>query len=284
MQFKALGIALIAIIAAGCSQSDVHESTSENTQSAHRPFESTPGIRQPPTSGRFDYQLGGAYPPPSGVSVVARDVTDEPAAGLYSICYVNGFQTQPGEEERWLGTNEDLLLHREGELVVDPDWPDEYVLDPTDPQRRERIASIIGESIDSCAELGYDAIEIDNLDSWSRFPELDQASSIALAETYVTRAHDSGLAIGQKNSAETVVAARTELHFDFAVVEECWVFDECDAYVDEYGPYVYDVEYTDSLDVPFTDVCSSSGHVPLTVLRDRDLVTNEHPDYVYEHC
>ena len=32
------------------------------------------------------------------MTVVVRDSTDMPEPGLYSICYVNGFQTQPGAE------------------------------------------------------------------------------------------------------------------------------------------------------------------------------------------
>jgi len=47
----------------------------------------------PPGGGGLDYQLGGAYDPPAGVDIVVRDSTDEPAAGVYSVCYLNGFQT-----------------------------------------------------------------------------------------------------------------------------------------------------------------------------------------------
>ena len=55
----------------------------------------TPRVVRPPTEGRFDYQLGGAYPLPAGVTVVVRDRQDAPAANAYSICYVNGFQASP---------------------------------------------------------------------------------------------------------------------------------------------------------------------------------------------
>jgi hypothetical protein len=54
----------------------------------------------PPVDVPADYQLGGAYPPPAGVGVVARDWREQPAAGAYGICYINGFQTQP-EQRRW---------------------------------------------------------------------------------------------------------------------------------------------------------------------------------------
>ena len=60
---------------------------------------SAPSFSPPPVNAGFDYQIGGDYPLPEGVSVVSRDwfsgrAADEPA---YSICYVNAFQTQADE-------------------------------------------------------------------------------------------------------------------------------------------------------------------------------------------
>ncbi len=73
---------------------------------------------QPPTANAdFDYQLGGAYPPPAGVSIVSRDREEAPVAGLYNICYVNGFQIQPDEE--------DFLERLRDALQIDDDRADE---------------------------------------------------------------------------------------------------------------------------------------------------------------
>src|SRR5690606_18115219 len=60
--------------------------------------DSPTAMQLPPPNARFDYQLGGAYTPPGGVQIVSRDREATPAAGAYNICYVNGFQIQPGEE------------------------------------------------------------------------------------------------------------------------------------------------------------------------------------------
>ena len=46
--------------------------------------------------GVADYQLGEAYRPAEDVTVVVRDATATPEPGVYSVCYVNAFQTQPG--------------------------------------------------------------------------------------------------------------------------------------------------------------------------------------------
>lgn len=54
-------------------------------------------VALPPPGGAFDYQLGGGYQPTPATRIMTRDRSDRPAAGLYNICYVNGFQTQPQE-------------------------------------------------------------------------------------------------------------------------------------------------------------------------------------------
>src|SRR3954468_22116986 len=55
----------------------------------------------PPAGAVPDYQLGGVYEPADGVAIVGRDRAADPAPGIYSVCYVNGFQTQPGELDTW---------------------------------------------------------------------------------------------------------------------------------------------------------------------------------------
>jgi hypothetical protein len=81
-----------------------------------------PRLVLPPANAGLDYQLGGAYPPPAGVAIVARDRNAPPAAGLYNLCYVNGFQIQPDEEQLWLTEHPDLILRDDaGAPVIDPD-------------------------------------------------------------------------------------------------------------------------------------------------------------------
>ncbi|MBD5785886.1 endo alpha-1,4 polygalactosaminidase [Cellulosimicrobium terreum] len=246
--------------------------------------------RLPPTTGTFDYQLGAAYDVPGGLDVVVRDATAEPAPGAYSLCYVNGFQTQPGEADVWLGEREDLLLHdAAGDLVVDPDWPDEHVLDPSTAAQREGILEVLGPVVTGCADAGFDAVEVDNLDTWTRFDDaetgrIDEDGALALAAAYVDLAHGAGLAVAQKNAAEIAALAHDELGFDLAVTEECAAFDECAAYTDVYGDHVLQVEYTDALPDPFADVCARLDRAPLTVLRDRDLVGPDDAGHVREQC
>ncbi len=239
-----------------------------------------PSIDLPPTGATPDYQLGGAYPPPSGVGIVVRDRTAAPADDVYSVCYVNGFQTQPGELPLW---PDDLLLKSaDGELVHDPDWPDEVIVDTRDA---EAVAAIVSPWIDGCATDGYDAVEFDNLDTYTRTDgALTFNDNLAVAKILVGIAHEHGLAAGQKNAAEHTARLHAEAGFDFAIAEECAAWDECPSYTDVYGDAVIAIEYSDTLPRPFSAVCADAATPASVVLRDRDLVTPDDPAYVFETC
>ncbi|HCG57044.1 endo alpha-1,4 polygalactosaminidase [Brevibacterium sp.] len=266
---------------------------SSGAADAVTPTSDSSAFELPPTSGVFDYQLGGAYDEldlgddPVGIDVVVRDATSEPLDGAYSVCYVNGFQTQPDDAEFWL-EREDLLLHdSNGDLVIDPEWPDEYVLDPSSAEARQGILEILGPVIDGCAADGFDAVEIDNLDTWTRFDQIDEVGAHELAGEYVARAHDAGMAIAQKNAAEITQVAHDEIGFDFAVTEECGVWEECAAYTDVYGDHVLQIEYPAALgeaEMTFDEVCALTDRATLTILRDVELVSAGTAGYVYDAC
>lgn len=233
-----------------------------------------------PAGGRPDYQLGGSYDPPAGVEIVARDSLEKPAPGVYSICYVNGFQTQPGEE--WPDA---LLLHTpQGDPFIDPNWPDETLIDISTAEKRHQAADRIAAAVERCATSGFDAVEFDNLDSFTRSDGLlTEDDAIAFAQLLVKQAQDLGLAAGQKNTPQ-LGDRGPEIGFTFAVAEECARYRECAAYTDVYGDRVIDIEYADDLDRSFAEICADPETPASTILRDRDLVPAGEPDYVYEHC
>lgn len=241
-------------------------------------------VRLPPQGVGFDYQLGGAYDPPPGAQVIARDSTDSPASSGYGICYVNGFQTQPGESAHWLDEHPDLVLRdASGAPLADPGWPDEYLLDTSTDETRMQIAALLGTVVASCATSGYDAVEIDNLDSFTRSDgALTIADNIDLAARYAEVAHALGLAIAQKNGAGDSARYREEVGFDFVVSEQCMRYDECADYLDAYDGRVFDIEYDDA--DAFAASCADEGHPPSMIRRDHNLATPDAPDYVYETC
>jgi hypothetical protein len=282
---------VLAITLAGCASSPdgVAGDAVTTASSATAASEVTTGSRSHtfPGGENVDYQLGGAYAVPDGVGIVVRDSTERPAPGVWSICYVNGFQTQPGQEDRWSGERADLILRDgAGRVVVDPDWPDERLLDTRRPEKRRAIAAVIGEDLRRCAERGFDAVEIDNLDSFTRAPgtRLTVNDNMALAVLYARQAHHFGLLIAQKNAAEYSHRLRWAVGFDFAVAEECVSYAECRSYTDVYGDAVIDVEYSDDPRVSLRDICADPSRSASTVMRDRDLVPRGHRGYVYRRC
>lgn len=227
----------------------------------------------PPTGTDVDYQLGGAAPPADHVGIVVRDRTARPATGRYNICYVNGFQTQPDARRSWLARR-DLLLSEGGRLVVDEAWG-EWLLDIRTPSRRERLARIVGRWIAGCARDGFDAVELDNLDSFARSDGLIRARHTrAFSRLLTAAAHRSGLAVAQKNWAEW---DGSRAGFDFAVAEECGRYAECGRYVESYGDHVLVVEYRAR---DFARTCAAHGDRLAVVLRDRDVT----PDGVRKWC
>jgi hypothetical protein len=205
---------------------------------------STPGaVRLPPLHADFDYQIGGAYPPPAGVRIISRDRTASPAPGLYNICYVNAFQAQPDERGSWPA---DLLLRdARGEVVVDEDWG-EALLDIGTAAKRVRVAARVERWVDGCAAKGFDAVEPDNYDSYTRSRHLLTANDATAFITLLARhAHARHLAIAQKNTVE-LAGVRKRTGLDFAIAEECAEYDECGTYAKAFDDRVIVIEYSDS--------------------------------------
>ena len=268
---RLLALAAAVAVLAGCASSAAGAKTTER-------------VTLPPAGAVFDYQLGGSYRPAAGVRVVDRDRTSTPARGLYSICYVNAFQTQPDENGWWLAHHRALLLRVGGHYVHDPGWPGEYLLDTSTAAKRTALLTVVGGWFDGCARKGFKAVEPDNLDSWTRQGvrgAITRSDDVAFARALVARAHERGLAIAQKNTTELTTAG---IGFDFAVAEECEVYRECATYTAHYGRHVIEIEYTDNPRSAYTRACRARGRSISVILRDRDVVPRGDPAYRYAHC
>jgi hypothetical protein len=237
-------------------------------------------VKLPEANAGFDYQIGGGYEPPDGVTIVSRDRGDTPAAGIYNICYVNGFQAQQSENAFWLNDHPELVLRDDqGEPVIDPDW-NEMLLDTSTAEKRAGLAEVVGGWIQGCADAGFDAVEIDNLDTYSRSDDrLSEANNVAFMKLLSDIGHQAGLAMGQKNSAE-ILGSAAEMGTDFAVAEECNHYDECGDYQATYGDLVFVIEYSDA---DFTKGCKDFPELSI-VRRDVDVTTPGSGTYEYEGC
>jgi hypothetical protein len=246
-----------------------------------------------PANAGFDYQIGGDYPLPEGVSVVSRDWFAGAAAEApaYSICYVNAFQTQadeagvdrPDERSNW---PQELVL---SELGDDPKWGGEYLVDVSTASKRRRAASWVEQMIDGCDRKGFEAVEYDNLDSWTRFDgtplandvPFEKRHALAYARLLAARAHALNLAVAQKNTADVTPGQSRGVGFDFALAEECARWDECGRYRRVHGNRVIVIEYRRK---DFRNACRTVGDELSVVLRDLQVSAPGSRRYVYDAC
>jgi hypothetical protein len=154
------------------------------------------------------------------------------------------------------------------------------MLAPTTPKRRAELAGVIGAWIAKCASDGFDAVEIDNLDTFTRSHHLiSENDAVAQMRLFADAAHAAGLPIAQKNSAE-ISGRRANMGTDFAVAEECDRYQECDAYTRAYGDHVLVIEYRRR---DFDAGCAAYPSLSI-VLRDLDLVAPTDTGYVFARC
>ncbi len=247
----------------------------------------------PPVNAKVDYQIGADYPLPRGVNVVSRDwFLGSAPKGVYAVCYVNAYQTQddeagvdrPDERSNW---PRDLVLTELGE---DPNWGGEFLVDISTRAKRARAAGWVERMVKRCAAKGFDAVEFDNLDSWTRFDgtplgrrvPFGRAEAIAHAKLLVDLAHRYELAAAQKNTAELPrQISRGRIGFDFAIAEECGRWNECQDYRDVYADRVIAIEYR--LD-DFLKTCKEFGSRLSVVLRDVNVTAPGSKTYRYRTC
>jgi hypothetical protein len=241
-------------------------------------------VHPPPQHALFSYQIGGAFPPEGGVTIVDRDRTDRTVPGLYNVCYVNAFQTQPQEIGWWRAHHRNLLLFIHGHPVIDQQWG-EQLLDTSTAAKRSALRRIVGGWMVGCARAGFRAVEPDNLDSWQRSDNaLTRRGNLALASALIVRAHALGLAIAQKNGAEIARDGR-RLGFDFAIAEECQAYHECGSYTRAYGREVIEIEYPDNGGMAgFSAACRARGRLLSIVYRDRNVAPAGRPGHIERNC
>jgi hypothetical protein len=102
--------------------------------------------------------------------------------------------------------------------------------------------------LDLCKAKGFDGVEPDNIDGYSNstgFP-LTYQDQIAYNQWIAGAAHTRGLSVGLKNDRDQV--PDLEASFDWALDEQCFRYQECDALspFGSAGKAVFEVEYQGS--------------------------------------
>jgi hypothetical protein len=145
-----------------------------------------------------------------------------------------------------------------------PDWPGERWLDV---RRLGVLRPWIERRLDLCRRKGFDAVEPDNVDAYandSGFP-LSAGDQLRFNRFVARAAHARGLAVALKNDLDQ--AAALEPDFDFAIVEQCFEYDECDRLAPfvAAGKPVLVAEYA----LPRSDFCRRARAAGLVAVRKR---------------
>jgi hypothetical protein len=222
------------------------------------------GVRRPPASATWQYQLQGrvdvSHPARvfdvDGQATAASTVARLHRAGRYVVCYINA-----GSYENW---RPDAARFPAAVLGKSNGWAGERWLDI---RRLDLLAPIMRARMDMCKAKGFDAIEPDNVDGYTNstgFP-LSASDQLAYNRFLADAAHARGLAAGLKNDLDQVGALAGR--FDFAVVEQCFEFDECAAlapFLRRRKP-VFNVEYRGSR----ASFCPPANRLGINMLRKR---------------
>lgn len=238
-----------------------------------------PEVWQPTPGATWQWQLLGTVNTSYAVEMYDIDLFDTPqeiidalhADGRVVICYFSA-----GSWENWRGDAADFPTVVLGKTLHG--WEDEKWLDI---RRLDLLAPIMKERLDLAVEKSCDGVEPDNVDGYTNdtgFPlsyddQLD--FNIWLAE----QAHARGLSIGLKNDLDQIEDL-VEV-FDWALNEQCFEYDECDALLPfiEAGKAVFGVEYSGNP----ADYCPQAAEMGFSWLTKSLDLGDEPPNGCWEH-
>jgi hypothetical protein len=216
-----------------------------------------------PTTAPWQWQLQGKVD--TGVAACVYDVDgfETPRAtvtalhrsGRAAICYldVGSWESYRPDAQRFPRS----VLGRRYEGFPNERW--------LDISRFGLFAPILERRFRLCAHKGFDAVEPDNVAGWENRTgfDLTAADQLRFNRWVAARVHALGMAVALKNDPQQV----TELvgKFDFAIVEQCFQYEECDSYspfVDR-GKAVFEAEY----ELEPSDYCSEAKALDFSSIR-----------------
>jgi hypothetical protein len=196
---------------------------------------------QPGPGTTWQWQLSGTIDQSFNVQVYDIDMFDSSTtlitqlhnAGRAVICYIDTAY-EPGRPDSSQFTAAVLGSGIDG-------WPGQKWVDI----RSTVVRNIMSNRIAQAAAKGCDAVEMDDVDSYTNNPgfPLTAADQISFNSFLATTAHANGLGIGLKNDLDQVSALASQ--FDFAINEQCFQYSECDSlstFINQ-GKAVFGVEY-----------------------------------------
>jgi hypothetical protein len=140
-------------------------------------------------------------------------------------------------------------------------FPDERWLDV---RRFPLFARPLRRRFGICARKGFDAVEPDNLAGWENktgFP-ITAAVQLRFNRWVARQVHRRGMAVALKNDGSQ--AKELLSSFDFAIVEQCFKYRECDLYrpfVNQ-GKAVFEAEY----ELEPSDYCNTARSIQFSAI------------------
>ncbi len=202
------------------------------------------GVDWPPVPGTtWQWQLSGPVDTSIDAQVYDIDLFDTPQetidalhlAGRRVVCYFSA-----GSQEVRRPDSDSFPRRVLGESL-DPPYASERWLDVRNPA----VRPIMQARLDLARDKHCDGVEPDNLDGYEHKPgfKLKAGHQRSYNPFIADQAYARRLAVGLKNNAKQATAL--EPRFDFAVVEQCFEFDECRKYTPfiDAGKAVFAAEY-----------------------------------------
>lgn len=149
-----------------------------------------------------------------------QSITNLKAQGRIVICYFSA-----GTWEDWRPDAKSFPKAAIGKPL--PEWLGEYWLD----YRRADVRKLLAKRLDLARSKGCDGVDPDNMDGYSNDNglKLTRAQQIDFNRWLAAEAHRRNLSVGLKNAVELL--PQLAAHFDFAVNESCYQYEECGGYV-----------------------------------------------------
>jgi len=245
--------------------------TAPSTTAARRAATACPPIHRTaagvweatPTTAPWQWQLQGRIDTSVPACVFDVDGFETPRAtvaalhrsGRVAICYldVGSWESYRPDAKRFPRS----VIGRRYEGFPDERW--------LDIDHFHRFAPILEHRFRLCARKGFDAIEPDNLAGFENrtgFP-LTAADQLRFNRWVAARVHALGLAVALKNDPQQVSALLPR--FDFAIVEQCFQYDECGSYKPfvAAGKAIFEAEY----ELEPSDYCNGAKSLDFSAIR-----------------
>ena len=220
---------------------------------------------KPAPSSSWQWQLSGTVNANYNVEIYDIDLFDSSKSLIQDlqsnnkkvICYFSG-----GSFENWRSDKDNFNSTDLGNTL--DGWAGERWLDI----RSRNVRKIMKTRLDLAKQKNCDGVEPDNMDGYtnnSGFPlrpndQLDYNRFIA------NEAHARGLSVGLKNDLDQIKELVDD--FDFAVNEQCFEFNECDALAPfiNSGKAVLNTEYKQSYINDPTNICNQANNLQFSTL------------------